>query len=67
MLYVELNDGRTENLMHISHIDEEVFKNLSLIVYYSAKGSLNGYREHFETEDEAQNRYEELQKDLLAN
>ena len=40
MLYVELNDGRTENLMHISH---------------------------FETEDEAQNRYEELQKDLLAN
>ena len=61
MLYVELNDGRTENLMHISHIDIDGTD----VVYYSAKGSLNGYREHFETEDEAQSRYEELQKDLL--
>ena len=63
MLYVELNDGRTENLMHISNIDIDGTD----VVYYSAKGSLDGYREHFETEDEAQNRYEELQKDLLAN
>lgn len=61
MLYVELNDGRTENLMHISHINIDG----NDVVYYSAKGSLDGYREHFETEQEAQNRYEELQNDLL--
>ena len=63
MLYVELNDGRTENLMHISHIDIDGTD----VVYYCGKGSLNGYREHFETESEAQDRYEELQKDLLIN
>ena len=61
MLYVELNDGRKENLMHISQIDIDDTD----IVYYSAKGSLNGYREHFETIQEAENRYQELQKDLL--
>lgn len=61
MLYVKLNDGRTENLMHISHINVDG----NDVVYYSAKGSLDGYREHFETEQEAQNRYEELQNDLL--
>lgn len=61
MLYVKLNDGRTENLMHISHINIDG----NDVVYYSAKGSLDGYREHFETEQEAQNRYEELQDDLL--
>lgn len=61
MLYVKLNDGRTENLMHISHINVDG----NDVVYYSARGSLDGYREHFETEQEAQNRYEELQNDLL--
>ena len=61
MLYVELNDGRKENLMHISQIDIDDTD----IVYYSAKGSLNGYREHFETTQEAENRYQKLQKDLL--
>lgn len=61
MLYVELNDGRTENLMHISHIDIDGTD----VVYYSAKGSLNGYREHFTTENEANKRFEELQKELL--
>lgn len=63
MLYVKLNDGRTENLMHISHINIDGTD----VVYYSAKGSLDGYREHFETEQEAQDRYEELKKDLVAN
>lgn len=63
MLYVKLNDGRTENLMHISHIDIDG----NDIVYYSAKGSLNGYREHFETNQDAQTRYEELQKELIAD
>ena len=63
MLYVELNDGRTENLMHISQIDIDDTD----VVYYSAKGSLNGYREHFETKQDAQKRYEDLKKDLLAD
>lgn len=63
MLYVKLNDGRTENLMHISHIAVEGTD----VVYYSAKGSLDGYREHFETEQEANDKYDELKKDLLAN
>ena len=63
MLYLELNDGRTENLMHISQIEVDGTD----VVYYSARGSLNGYREHFDTEEDAQDRFEELQKDLLAD
>lgn len=63
MLFVELNDGTKQNLGHISEIKVDG----SDVVYYGVKGSLDGYREHFETEDEAQDRYEQLQKDLLAN
>ena len=62
MLYVTLNDGRTETLMHISQI-EQIGKD---VIYYSAKGSLNGYKEHFDTEQEAHNRYEELQASLIV-
>lgn len=62
MLYVELNDGRTENLMHISEINIDG----SDIVYKSARGSLAEYREHFDDETSAQLRYTELQKDLLV-
>lgn len=63
MLFVELNDGTKQNLGHISEIKVDG----SDVVYYGVKGSLDGYREHFETEDEARDRYEQLQKDLLAN
>jgi hypothetical protein len=62
MLFVNLNDGRTENLAHISEICVEVTD----VVYYSARGSLDGYREHFDTAEEAQARYEELQGTLLV-
>lgn len=61
MIFIELNDGRRENLLHIGEITVEG----SDVVYKSAKGSLDGYREHFETEDAAKNRYQELQNILL--
>lgn len=62
MIYVKLDDGRTQNLIHIGLIKLEN----NGIVYQSAKGSLNEYTETFETEREAKDRYAELQKDLLV-
>lgn len=62
MIFLELNDGRTENLLHISTI----YVDDTDIVYNSARGSLDGYREHFETDTEAQARYEELKSKLLV-
>ena len=62
MIFVELNDGRKENLLHISEITVDGTD----VVYKSAKGSLDGYREHFETEAGAQTRYKELQNVLLV-
>jgi len=61
MMFIELNDGRQINLTHISTIDIDG----SDIVYNPAKGSLDGIREHFETEKEAQERFEQLQSDLV--
>lgn len=61
MLFIELNDGTTQNLGHISKITVEGTD----VIYESARGSLEGYKEHFETEEEAQARFEELQSDLL--
>lgn len=61
MLFVTLNDGTKENLGHISEIKVDG----SDVVYYGAKGSLDGYREHFDSEEEAQQRFEDLQEDLL--
>ena len=61
MIFTELNDGTTQNLVQIYKIDVEGKD----VVYYSAKGSLDGYREHFETEADAQARYEELQNNLI--
>ena len=62
MIFLELNDGRTENLLHISTI----YVDDTDVVYNSARGSLDGYREHFETDTEAQARYEELKSELLV-
>lgn len=62
MIFLELNDGRTENLLHISTIYVDDID----VVYNSARGSLDGYREHFETDTEAQARYEELKSKLLV-
>lgn len=60
MMFLELNDGRTINLTHISLIEVDGTD----VVYKPAKGSLEGIREHFETEEDAQDRYEKLQDDL---
>lgn len=62
MIFLELNDGRIENLLHISTI----YVDDTDVVYNSARGSLDGYREHFETDTEAQARYEELKSKLLV-
>lgn len=61
MMFLELNDKRNINLTHISHINVEDKD----VVYFPAKGSLDGIREHFDTVEDATNRYENLQKDLL--
>lgn len=61
MVFLNLNDGKTMNLLHISEINVDG----SDVVYKSAKGSLDGYREHFDNETDAQNRYLELQKEIL--
>ena len=63
MVFIELNDGRRENILHISEITIDE----SDVVYKSAKGSLDGYREHFDSEDGAKARYQELQSLLLIN
>ena len=61
MMFIELNDGRTINLTHICVIDVEY----NDVVYRPSKGSLDAIREHFDTSEEAQARYEKLQDDLL--
>lgn len=62
MLFVELNDGTTQNMGHISEIKVDG----SDVVYYGVKGSLDGYREHFDSEEDAQTRFEELQGKLIG-
>lgn len=62
MMFIELNDGRRENMFHISEISLEGTD----VVFKSAKGSIDGYREHFDTEADAQARYDELQSMLLV-
>ena len=64
MIYVKLDDGRTQNLIHIGLIKLEN----NSIVYQSAKGSLNEYTETFETEQEAINTtMESVQKIIQEN
>lgn len=61
MMFLELNDGRRINLTHMSTIEIDDTD----VVYKPAKGSLEGIREHFETSEEAQERYDKLQDELL--
>jgi hypothetical protein len=61
MMFLELNDGRRINLTHMSTIEVDGTD----VVYKPAKGSLDGIREHFETSEEAQQRFEKLQDELL--
>ena len=61
MMFLELNDGRKINLTHISTIEVDGED----VVYNPAKGSLDGIREHFETLEDAQDRFNQLQEDLV--
>ena len=61
MMFLELNDGRRINLTHMSTIEVDGTD----VLYKPAKGSLDGIREHFETLEEAQERFEKLQDDLV--
>ena len=61
MMFITLNDGRTINLTHICVIEVDYDD----VVYKPAKGSMEAIREHFATPEEAQERYEKLQDDLL--
>lgn len=62
VVFTKLNNGTTENLFHISEISLDGTD----VIYKSAKGSLGGDVEHFETVEEAQTRFEEL-KSMLVN
>lgn len=62
MLFIELNNGSTINVFHIS----EIKLDKTNIIYAPAKGSLNNYIESFKTENEAIQRYTELQDKLLV-
>lgn len=62
MIFIKLNDGTTQNLPTIAYIT----RNKNDIIYKPARGSLNDIVEHFETEEEAIKREEELNRLLLT-
>ena len=62
MMFVELKDSRRINLTHMSTIEVSGTD----VLYKPAKGSIDSYVEHFETEEEAKARYKELQEDLIG-
>lgn len=61
MYYVILNDGTKVNLLFTS----KIYVQDTDVVYEEATGSLNIKKEHFNTEEEAKDRYENL-KQLYA-
>ena len=61
MIFAELNDGTKVNLVHTSGIEQKDNK----IIYKQAKGS--DIIEYFDTEEEAQTKYEDLKKDNLID
>ena len=63
MLFTELNDKTTQNLGHISII----YVDGNDVVYQGAKGSNSDYREHFDSNTEAQERFDKLKEDLLTD
>lgn len=63
MVFIELNNGKKLNVLHISKISVEE----NDVIYESAKGSLDNIKEHFDSSQEAKTRYQELQKELLIN
>lgn len=63
MLFIELNDGTRQNLATISYIEVKGTD----VIYKPGKQSIFDIIEHFGTEQEAQDRYTELQDKLLVN
>ena len=63
MVFIELNNGKKLNVLHISKISVEE----NDVIQESAKGSLDNIKEHFDSSQEAETRYQELQKELLIN
>lgn len=61
MLFIELNDGTRQNLAEISYIE---LKGAD-VVYKPGKQSISDIVEHFDTEQDAQDRYLELQDKLV--
>lgn len=61
MIFAELNNGTKVNLVHTSSIEQKDNK----IIYKQAKGS--DIIEYFDTEEEAQTKYEDLKKDNLID
>ena len=58
MFYLVLNDGRKINILFIS----KIYVQDTDVIYETAVGSLDVTKEHFETEQDANNRYERLKQ-----
>ena len=61
MVFVELNNGKKLNVLHIS----KIYVDDCDVIFESAKGSLDAIKEHYESNDKANARYKELQNTLL--
>ena len=61
MFYVILNDGRKVNLLFTS----KIYVQDTNVIYETSVGSLNVIKEHFNTQEDATNRYNNL-KELYA-
>lgn len=62
MVFIEMNDGRRENVLQFSEITVDGTD----VLYKPARGSLTPVIEHFDTEAGAKARYTELQSVLLV-
>lgn len=58
MFYLILNDGRKVNMLFVS----KVYVQDTDVIYETVKGSLDVIKEHFESTEEANNRYENLKE-----
>jgi len=63
MIFIELNDGRAINLIHVASVSLDG----KVVIFNMAKGSLDEVKEFFETESEAFIRYDDLKKLLLVD
>ena len=58
MFYVILNDGRKVNLLFTS----KIYVQDTDVIYETSVGSLNVIKEHFNTQEDATNRYDNLKE-----